>query len=146
MLNWVLWTHHTATEPRKGPVQRISTTLGATVALMTHAPARLHADYTALSPTAQAVIDKAFEDADAALTTSDYTDAMEYVAIAASIPLPASKDLAVCDCLHHGCGCGAIFDSHAQGVVVTAPADPDCNLSQLQCPTCGHDHPRPSAA
>jgi len=112
---------------------------------MTHARVRLEADYTALSPTTQAVIDKAMTNADNAATAEDYTEAMEYVAIAAGIPLPASKDLAVCDCLNHGCGCGAIFDSHADGVVVTATADPNRNLSRLQCPTCGHDHPRPIA-
>jgi hypothetical protein len=112
---------------------------------MTHASARLEADYTDLTPTMQAVIDKAMENADNAATTSDYTDAMEYVAIAVGIPLPDSKDLAVCDCLNHGCGCGAIFDSHTDGVIVTAGPDPDCNLSRLQCPTCGHDHPRPTA-
>jgi hypothetical protein len=112
------------------------------VTLMTHASARLDADYTALTPAMQAVIDKAMENADNATTGEDYTDAMEYVAIAAGIPLPASKDLAVCDCLNDGCGCGAIFDSHIEGVIVTAVPDPDCNLSRLQCPTCAHDHGR----
>jgi hypothetical protein len=110
---------------------------------MTHASARPEADYTALNTAQQAVIDQALQDADNAPTGEDYEKAMAYVAIAASIALPASKDLAVCDCLNHGCGCGAIFDSHAQGVVITANADPDYNLSRLQCPTCGHDHPRP---
>lgn len=112
---------------------------------MTHASARTEADYTALTPTMQAVIDKAMEDADHAATGEDYDRAMKYVAIAAGIPLPASKDLAVCDCLNDGCGCGAIFDSRAEGVIVTAGPDPDCNLSRLQCPTCGHDHGRPLA-
>jgi hypothetical protein len=113
------------------------------VALMTHAFARLEADYTALNAAQQAVIDNAMQDADNASTGEDYDRAMKYVAIAAGIPLPASKDLAVCDCLNHGCGCGAVFDSHAQGVIVTAGPDPDRNLSRLQCPTCGHDHGRP---
>ena len=112
---------------------------------MTHAPARLEADYTALTPTMQAVIDKAMQDADNAPTGEDYDRAMAYVAIAAGIPLPNSKDLAVCDCLNHGCGCGTIFDSHAQGIVITAAPDPDHNLSRIQCPTCGHDHGRPIA-
>lgn len=113
------------------------------MSVMTPAPARPDADYTRLTAAVQAVIDKALENADQAATTPAYTEAMEYVAIAAGIPLPASRDLAVCDCLNHGCGCGAIFDSHAHGVIVTAGPDPDCNLSRLQCPTCGHDHPRP---
>ncbi|NUS25104.1 MAG: hypothetical protein HOV92_12890, partial [Streptomyces sp.] len=69
-------------------------------------------------------------------------------AIAAGISLPDSKDLARCSCLYDagGCGCGAIFDTALPGVVVTATNGPDRNLSQLQCPTCGHDHPRPTAA
>ncbi|GAA3591093.1 hypothetical protein [Streptomyces osmaniensis] len=118
------------------------------MALMTHARNQAHtADYTQLSPTVQAVIDKALTDADAADTGKDYVKAMGYVATAAGIQLPTSKDLAVCSCLNDadGCGCGAIFDTALTGVVVTATSDPDCNLSRLQCPTCGHDHPRPAA-
>ncbi|MGV9278127.1 hypothetical protein [Streptomyces griseosporeus] len=115
------------------------------MALMTHARNQATtADYTQLHPTAQAVIDKAMQDADNAPPGDNtYFDAMKYVAIAAGIPLPASRNLAICDCLNNGCGCGAIFDTALPGVVVTATNDPDCNLSQLQCPTCGHDHPRP---
>ncbi|WND24163.1 hypothetical protein [Streptomyces violaceus] len=115
---------------------------------MTHARNQATtADYTKLSPTAQAVIDKAMDDADNADTTKDYRDAMEYVAIAAGIPLPTSGDLAVCSCLNDagGCGCGAIFDTALHGLVVTATNDPNCNLSRLQCADCGHDHPRPIA-
>ncbi|MFJ8727719.1 hypothetical protein [Streptomyces sp. NPDC093269] len=115
------------------------------MAVMTYAQIRPTADYTALTPTIQAVIDKALTQADKADTTSDYTDAMEYVATAAGIPMPASRDLAVCDCLNHGCGCGAIFDTALPGLVVTATADADHNLSRLQCADCGHDHPRPIA-
>ncbi|MFD9249557.1 hypothetical protein [Streptomyces bottropensis] len=115
------------------------------MALMTHARNHAHADYNALTPAAQAVVDRAMQKADSASTPKDYTDAMEYVAVATSIPLPESADLAICDCLNNGCGCGAIFDSHLVGVVVTATNDPDCNLSRLQCPTCGHDHPRPAS-
>ena len=118
------------------------------MAVMTHAHNQAHtADYTHLSATAQAVIDMAMKRADNAATGDIYADAMGYIATAAGIPLPASGDLAVCSCLNDagGCGCGAIFDSHQLGVVVTATNDPDCNLSRLQCPTCGHDHPRPIA-
>ncbi|WP_141744031.1 hypothetical protein, partial [Streptomyces sp. EN23] len=83
------------------------------MAVMTHARTQATtADYTQLSPTAQAVIDKAMTDADNATDTRTYTASMEFVAIAAGIPLPASRDLAVCSCLTDagGCGCGAIFD------------------------------------
>lgn len=115
--------------------------------VMTHAPNQAEADYTKLSPTVQAVIDKAMRHADNAADTQAYTEAMEFVAIAAGITLPASRDLAVCSCLNDagGCGCGAIFDTALPGLVVTATNDPNRNLSRLQCPDCGHDHPRPIA-
>ncbi len=115
------------------------------MAVMTHASARLEADYRHLTPAARAVIDNALEAADAAGTYDDYATAMKDIALAAGIQLPTSGDIAVCSCLNDdaGCGCGAIFDTHQQGVVVTATADPGFNLSRLQCPTCGHDHGRP---
>lgn len=116
------------------------------MALMTHARNQATtANYTALSPAMQAVIDKAMDNADNAADTRAYTVSMEYVALAAGIPLPASRDLAVCSCLTdaHGCGCGAIFDTALPGLVITATNSPNCNLSRLQCPGCGHDHPRP---
>jgi hypothetical protein len=72
------------------------------MAVMTHAQNQAQADYTQLSPIGQAVIDKAMENADNAPNGQDYTDAMEYIAIAAGIPLPASRDLAICDCLNNG--------------------------------------------
>ena len=118
------------------------------MAVMTHARNQATtANYTALSPAAQAVIDKAMEAADAANDTTAYTEAMEYVALAAGIPLPASRDLAVCSCLTDtdGCGCGAIFDTALPGLVITAANAANCNLSRLQCADCGHDHPRPVA-
>jgi hypothetical protein len=115
------------------------------MAVMTHARVHPTADYTALTPAAQRAFDHWMTRADHAGTGDDYRDAMTEAAIAAGIPVPASRDLARCSCLNdaHGCGCGAIFDTALPGVVVTAVNDEDCNLSQLQCPTCGHDHPRP---
>jgi hypothetical protein len=115
------------------------------MAAITHALIRPDTDYRSLTTTAQAVIDKAMEQADDANDTTTYTQAMEYVAIAAGIPLPASRDLAVCDCLNNGCGCGAIFDTALPGLVVTAGPDPQHNLSRLQCAGCAHDHGRPIA-
>lgn len=114
------------------------------MAVMTHTQNQATtSNYTALSPSAQAVIDKAMERADAAKDGYAYEEAMEYVAVAAGIPLPASKDLAVCDCLNNGCGCGAIFDTAGPGLTVTAGPDKGCNLSRLQCADCAHDHGRP---
>ena len=116
------------------------------MAVMTHTQKRpTTADYTALSPTEQALFDAATTAADDADSGPAYFDAMADAALAAGIALPNSRDIARCSCLDDagGCGCGAIFDSHAPGAVVTAANDPGCNLSQLQCPDCGHDHPRP---
>ncbi|MEW2393115.1 hypothetical protein AB0933_32615 [Streptomyces venezuelae] len=116
------------------------------MAVMTHTqnPATT-ADYTALTATQQALFDAATTAADNADSGLAYFDAMADAAGAAGITLPASRDLARCSCLNDagGCGCGAIFDSHLTGVVVTATHAPDRNLSELQCPPCGHDHPRP---
>lgn len=116
------------------------------MAVMTHARTQpTSVDYRDLTALQQARLDQAMQTADHAATGETYREAMTDAATAAGIPLPASRDLAVCDCLNHGCGCGAIFDSHLRGVVVTANADPDYSLSRLQCPDCGHDHPRPIA-
>lgn len=120
------------------------------MAVMTHAqipsislPAA--GDYTALPQPIRDQFSDLMEQADAARTGDAYHDAMRRACRAIGIAVPDSEDIALCDCLNDGCGCGAIFDSHLGGVVVTAPNDPDGNLSRLQCPTCGHDHPRPIA-
>lgn len=115
------------------------------MAVMTLASARPEADYTTLTEDQQDRFDKLMEQADTARTGDAYHQAMTEAALLAGLPVPASRDIARCSCLNDagGCGCGAIFDSHALGVVVTAPNGRDRNLSELQCPTCGHDHPRP---
>ncbi|MFF7476602.1 hypothetical protein [Streptomyces sp. NPDC008092] len=114
---------------------------------MTHARARTNADYTALTPAQQDRFDDLMEQADHARTGDAYHDAMTEAALTATLPVPASRDIARCSCYTDagGCGCATIFDSHAPGAVVTAVSDPGYNLSGLQCPTCGHDHPRPIA-
>jgi hypothetical protein len=122
------------------------------MAVMTHAPVRfltlpLTVDYKSLPTHVQDAFDKHMEDADNARSDDPYKVAMTRAAQTAGIAVPESLDIARCSCLYddEGCGCGAIFDAHALGAVVTATNGPDCNLSQLQCPDCGHDHPRPIA-
>src|SRR5947207_108755 len=117
---------------------------------MTHAPIRFltfpaTTDYRTLPAHAQEAFDQHMQDADNAPADAPYQVAMTRAAQTAGIPVPASLDIARCSCFNDagGCGCGAIFDSHQVGVVVTATNDPNCNLSRLQCPDCGHDHPRP---
>ncbi|CAK7288597.1 conserved hypothetical protein [Streptomyces misionensis JCM 4497] len=118
------------------------------MAVMTHAFARLQtANYGDLTAAQQDRFDALMREADTAGTGTAYNAAMVDAALVAGLPVPASKDIARCSCYTDagGCGCDLIFDSHQDGVVVTAVNDPGFNLSQLQCPTCGHDHPRPIA-
>ena len=121
------------------------------MAVMTHAHIPtvnlpIAADYTALPQYTRDELSDLLEEADAAATGDAYHDAMRRACKTIGIAVPDKQDIAICDCLNDGCGCGAIFDSHLPGVVVTANADPGYNLSRLQCPDCGHDHPRRTAA
>ena len=118
------------------------------MAVITHAPTQftslpIAGDYTALPPHIRDQFSDLLEQADTAATGDAYHDAMRRACRTIGIAVPARQDIAVCDCLYDGCGCGAIFDSHQHGVVVTATNDPGYNLSRLQCPDCGNDHPRP---
>lgn len=120
------------------------------MAVMTHAQIPsislpIAGDYTALPEPIRARFSDLLEQADTAQTGDAYHDAMRRACHTIGIAVPARQDIALCDCLNDGCGCGAIFDSHLTGVVITANADPGYNLSRLQCPDCGHDHPRPIA-
>jgi hypothetical protein len=120
------------------------------VTLMTHAripsiTLPIAGDYTALPQPVRDEFSDWMEAADTAANSDAYTKAMVRACLAIGIAIPDSVDIAICDCLYNGCGCGAIFDSHLTGVVITADADPGYNLSALQCPDCGHDHPRPTA-
>ncbi|MFD9004472.1 hypothetical protein ACFV0T_26525 [Streptomyces sp. NPDC059582] len=117
---------------------------------MTHAPSPfltlpVTVDYRTLPTHVRNAFDQHMEDADHARTDATYKVAMVQASQTAGIAVPASLDIARCSCLNDtgGCGCGSIFDTALPGAVVTAANDPDCNLSQLQCPACGHDHPRP---
>lgn len=120
------------------------------MAVMTHAQIPsitlpIAADYTAMAPAQRDAFDEQMDKADNAGTGDGYHKAMRKAAHTAGIavPEPETCDIALCSCLNDGCGCGAIFDSTLDGAVVTAPNDPGFNLSALQCPDCGHDHPRP---
>jgi hypothetical protein len=118
------------------------------MAVMTHAQIPsislpIAGDYTALPQHVRTEFSDWMEKADAAQTGDAYHEAMRQACHTIGIAVPERQDIALCDCLNDGCGCGAIFDSHLDGVVITAGADPGFSLSRLQCPDCGHDHPRP---
>lgn len=102
------------------------------------------AHYRALTPQQQNKFDEAMECADNDASNAHlYLAYMAMASVYANITLPQSVDIALCDCYYNGCGCDLIFDSNLPGAVITATNDPGCNLSRIQCPDCGHDHPRP---
>ncbi|MFH9813466.1 hypothetical protein ACH4NI_35540 [Streptomyces olivaceus] len=113
------------------------------MALMTHTHTLpTTRDYRDLTPTQQDAFDWQITLADNA-GPNDYFNAMATAAHIAGIHPTPSIDIAICDCLWHGCGCGLIFDSTIEGVAVIDGCSPGHNLSRLVCPTCAHDacHP-----
>ena len=103
------------------------------------------ARYSTFSQAVQKQFARHMEDADSAANDSAYFMAMIRAAQTVGIAIPATYDIALCSCHTDdgGCGCDLVFNARTDGAVVTANADPGFNLSRLQCPGCGHDHPRP---
>ncbi|MET8585689.1 hypothetical protein ABZX39_33200 [Streptomyces collinus] len=103
---------------------------------MTHALARLEADYYALPTVVQDAFDQQMEKADNAGTNQHFFEVMADTARLIGVTLPASGDIRRCAC---SCVCGCIFDAE----------DPDAhvidesagfNLGRVQCPTCADRH------
>jgi hypothetical protein len=103
---------------------------------MTHASARLEADYNTLPAPIQDAFDQLMQQADTAGTHQHYFELMARAASLIGMPLPASGDIRRCAC---SCVCGCIFDAE----------DPDAhviewtggyNLGRIQCPTCADRH------
>jgi hypothetical protein len=103
---------------------------------MTHAPARLEADYNSLTPAAQDKFDQVMDLADNTADHGEYTALMLAAAALAGLHIPYGSEIRKCGC---SCYCPAIFD----------PADPDAhvieesagyNLGRVQCPTCHDRH------
>jgi hypothetical protein len=110
------------------------------VAVITHAFARLEADYTALTPTAQAKFDHVMELADDTADNGEYTALMLAAASIAGLDIPYGGEIRKCGC---SCWCGVIFDPTATGAHVIQDGD-GYNLGRTQCPTCA-DHHRETA-
>ncbi|WP_406257457.1 hypothetical protein [Streptomyces chartreusis] len=122
------------------------------MAVMTHVPIPLltfpvAAHYRTFSARVQDTFDRHMEDADNAANDTAYFMAMIRAAQTVGMAIPATYDIGRCSCYTDagGCGCDLIFDTAQPGVVVTENADSGFSLSRLQCPACGHDHPRPLA-
>jgi hypothetical protein len=103
---------------------------------MTHASARLEADYSALSSTDQNRFDDVMERADDNRDNGEYLALMLAAATIAGLHIPYGGHIRKCAC---SCWCPVIFD----------PEDPDAhcieesaafNLGRHQCPTCADQH------
>ena len=119
------------------------------MAVMMHAPIPqltypVAAHYGQFNAQVRRQFDRHMDDADNAPNDNAYFMAMIRAAQTVGVAIPATYDIALCSCYtdDDGCDCSLVFDTHAPGAVVTATNGPDSNLSALQCPTCGHDHPR----
>lgn len=102
------------------------------MAVMTHASARLEANYNTLTLADQDRFDELMEAADIA-GPHDYPSLM--LAIAALTGLP-NGDIRKCGC---SCYCPTVFDANAQDVHVIEHGD-GYNLGRHQCPTCADRH------
>ncbi|MFG2359447.1 hypothetical protein [Streptomyces sp. NPDC048521] len=103
---------------------------------MTHARARLEADYSSLTPAAQDRFDHVMDRADNTADNGEFTALMLAAASLAGLDIPYGAEVRKCGC---SCYCGTVFD----------PADPDAhvieqsagfNLGRHQCPTCADRH------
>jgi hypothetical protein len=106
------------------------------MAVMTHAHARLEADYNTLTPETQDRFDELMEQADTARSNAEYLPLMKAVAAIAGIP---QGEIRKCGC---SCYCGVIFDADRDGHVIETSGG--YNLGRVQCPTCA-DHHRETA-
>ncbi|MEW2402213.1 hypothetical protein [Streptomyces sp. NPDC046862] len=106
------------------------------MAVMTHASARLEADYYALTKAQQQDFQRLMEEADEAGTTDHFLDVMRRAARAIGMPLPASGDIRRCAC---SCVCGCIFDAEDPDAHVIEQSK-GFNLGRVQCPTCTDRH------
>jgi hypothetical protein len=104
---------------------------------MTHASARLEADYNTLPAVIQKAFDDLMEEADEAGTTQHFFEVMARAASTIGMVLPPSGDIRRCAC---SCICGHIFDAeHPDAHVIEE--SPGYNLGRVQCPTCADWHP-----
>jgi hypothetical protein len=103
---------------------------------MTHASARLEADYNALPAPVQDAFDQLMEEADSAGTHQHFFDTMARAACLIGMILPTSGDIRRCGC---SCVCGCIFDAEDPDAHVIEETG-GYNLGRVQCPTCADRH------
>ncbi len=106
------------------------------MAVITHAPARHHADYNTLPATTQDHFDHLMQQADTAGTNQHFLEVMATAARLIGMILPPSGDIRRCAC---SCVCGHIFDAEDPDAHVIEES-PGYNLGRVQCPTCTDRH------
>ncbi|AKZ60774.1 hypothetical protein SAM23877_p065 (plasmid) [Streptomyces ambofaciens ATCC 23877] len=106
------------------------------MALMTHAPARLEANYRTLSTDDQDRFDHAMELADNTADNGEYVALMLAAASIAGLRIPYGTEIRRCGC---SCWCPTIFDAADPDAHVIEPGD-GYNLGRHQCPWCADQH------
>ena len=102
------------------------------MAVMTHASARLEADYNARPADVQDRFDQLMEQADQA-GPHNYADVMGQIALLTGLP---TGEIRKCGC---SCYCPVIFDAeHPDAHVIEESGG--WNLGRHQCPACADDH------
>jgi hypothetical protein len=99
---------------------------------MTHASARLEANYNALTSEAQNRFDELMAAADTARNNSEYIPLMTALAAIAGLP---TGEIRKCGC---SCYCPVIFDADRYGHVIEESKG--YNLGRHQCPWCADQH------
>jgi hypothetical protein len=99
---------------------------------MTHASARLEANYNALTSEAQTRFDELMQAADTARNNSEYIPLMTALAAIAGLP---TGEIRKCGC---SCYCPVIFDADRDGHVIEESGG--YNLGRHQCPWCADQH------
>ena len=102
------------------------------MAVITHAYARLEADYNTLTTAAQDKFDRLMEQADDAVP-GEYEHVMGRIADLVGLP---EVDIRKCGC---SCWCPVIFDANDPDAHVIEYGE-GYNLGRHQCPTCADRH------
>jgi hypothetical protein len=106
------------------------------VAVITHAFARLEADYNTLTPAAQDKFDQVMDLADNTADNGEFVALMLASAALAGLHIPYGGEVRKCGC---SCYCGVIFDPSAADAHVIEYGE-GYNLGRHQCPWCADQH------
>jgi hypothetical protein len=103
---------------------------------MTHASARLEADYNTLPAAAQDKFDQVMDLADNTADNGEFIALMLAAAALAGLDIPYGAEIRKCDC---SCYCGTVFNPAEADAHVIEPGN-GYNLGRHQCPRCADEH------